>query len=163
MMTFPQMVVPMFINRDPRQLRYSTRALNGLLFGLMLADCAWLADYPNTPPLYQAGVPYKMEPPGQEKWQGIAAAMASGSADCEDLAGWRSSELRVRHRVAAVPRNLWRLVDNVIRAHAFVLLPDGSTEDPSEVLGMPGLGLHRPGRPWARPPSGLWRPETRVT
>lgn len=160
-MYFPQIIVPMFINREPRQLRYSTAALNGLLFGLMLADVAWLRDYPKTPALYSSGVRYKQEPPGQEKWEGIASVLIHGIGDCEDLACWRASEYQKR-RIRALPRNVWRLVDGQIRAHAFVLLPDGSTEDPSELLGMNPIGLHRPGRPWPRGqvPDGLWNPPT---
>ncbi len=162
MMTFPQMVVPLFINREPRQMRYSTGALNGLLIGLMLADVAWLMNYPNTPALYKAGVRYVIEPPGHEKWRSIPAVMANKAGDCEDLAAWRAGELRQRQNVRAFPRNIWRPVGNTLRAHAFVLLPDGSTEDPSQVLGMPPVGLHRPGRPWPadKIPSGYWKPPT---
>ncbi len=165
MMTFPKMVVPLFINREPRQMRYSTIALNGLLYGLMLADVGWLQNYPNTPWLYKSGIPYVIEPPGHERWQSIPAAQASRKADCEDLAAWRAAELRVRKNVAALAKNIWRPVGNQLRAHAFVLLPDGSTEDPSEVQGMPSVGLHRPGRPWPpnKIPSGYWNPPTGST
>ncbi len=163
MMNFPQMIVPLFINRQPRQLRYSTGALNGILFGLMLADVAWLQEYPNTPSIYELGrqgqLRYQIEPPGEEKWQALPAMIASRLADCEDLAAGRSAELRVRQGVPALARNIWRLVGNTIRAHAFVALPDGSTEDPSEVLGMRPIGFHRPGRPWpgGKIPSGMYK------
>jgi hypothetical protein len=126
------------------------------MLGLMAANVAWLADYPRTPGIYRSGVRYQMEPRGSERWQGIAACLARGVGDCEDLACWRAAELRAGG-TAAMPSAIWRPVDGRIRAHAFVALPDGSTEDPSEVLGMRPLGLHRPDRPWAQIPFGRWQ------
>lgn len=173
MMNFPQMIVPMFLNHSPRQLRYSTAALNGLLFGLMITDVAWLTSYPKTPSLYEMGrrgeLRYQQEAPGKERWLGLPAIVVRGVADCEDLATGRAAEIGLKTGfvptnnvlVPFLPaaKNIWRLVGNTIRAHAFVELADGSTEDPSEVLGMRSIGFHRPGRPWPgrKVPSGLHR------
>lgn len=86
------------------------------------------------PPLYESGVVYRREPPGEERWSPPSAVLARGYGDCEDLASWRAAELRVtgedpgaRARVVRSGPRTW---------HAIVERADGSIEDPSRVLGM---------------------------
>ncbi len=105
------------------------------------------------PPLYRAGIHYEPEP-GTEEWLDIPNMLATTGgtfpgpwADCEDLACWRTAELREgvddpgrKQSVAPVkakPFAKWRKKDDGSYAyHALVLLPDGRLEDPSLVLGM---------------------------
>lgn len=56
--------------------------------------------------------------------------------NCEDLACWRTAELR-ESGIKAKPFAKWRLKpDGSYAYHALTLLPDGRLEDPSLVLGM---------------------------
>lgn len=92
-------------------------------------------------PLYQSGVVYREEPPGEEEWLDIPCLYKQGFGDCEDIACARVSELR-RVGIAAVPCICWKEFDVggkvVSLVHVLVLLPDDSIEDPSKVLGMKG-------------------------
>lgn len=86
------------------------------------------------PALYQSGVRYRREPPGQEVWQLPHQTMALGYGDCEDLASWRVAELRIAGENAKLVfrrsgRRLW---------HALVRRGNGELEDPSKILGMKG-------------------------
>lgn len=93
------------------------------------------------PPLYQSGVYYQEEPPGEEEWLDIPTLYRQGFGDCEDLACARVAELRVAG-VPAVPVikhkrfNTAKGVTTVV--HVMVLWPDGTVEDPSLILGMKG-------------------------
>jgi hypothetical protein len=96
------------------------------------------------PLLYRAGIHYEPEP-GTEEWLDIPHMIsATGGtfpgpwADCEDLACWRTAELREADKpVKAKPFAKWRKKDDGSYAyHALTLLPDGRLEDPSLVLGM---------------------------
>lgn len=85
------------------------------------------------PRLYDSGVRYQREV-GTERWLTPAQTYAAGRGDCEDLASWRTAELRVtgedpeaRARVLRSGPRTW---------HAVVERGDGSLEDPSRELGM---------------------------
>ena len=43
--------------------------LTALLEGLTIANMWLLRNHSQLPPLYQSGVRYKAEPPGEEKWE----------------------------------------------------------------------------------------------
>ena len=101
------------------------------------------------PLLYRAGVHYEREPAGQEIWPDIPSILEQVrgvntvgkykglSADCEDLACWRTAELREVDRIKAKPFAKWRHgKTGEYRYHALTLLPDGRLEDPSLTLGM---------------------------
>lgn len=92
-------------------------------------------------PLYESGVYYKAEPPGEEEWLDIPSLYKQGFGDCEDLACARTAELRfsgigavpcIRHRRIETGKGMLTLV------HVLTLWPDGSVEDPSKLLGMKG-------------------------
>ena len=51
------------------------------------------------PPLYRAGVRYVREE-GTEIWKDPVETFADGFGDCEDLAIWRTAELRNNHKAA---------------------------------------------------------------
>ncbi len=86
------------------------------------------------PPLYQSGVRYRAEEPGQENWRTADDVYTRGFGDCEDLATWRAAELQLRGELAGVDikRSGFR------RFHARVRRASGRIEDPSKLLGMKG-------------------------
>ena len=115
----------------------SRRVLQIMLRNLMEIDEVHLLYHPETPGLYESGVRYMEEPPGQEDWYDIPTVLKLGYADCEDLACWRAAELRVRAGVAAMPVfKAFRRPNGSMLYHIVVALPDGSEEDPSRLLGM---------------------------
>lgn len=83
------------------------------------------------PPLYASGIVYRREPPGQEDWQTADRLLENREGDCEDLAAYRTAELRrdgelgARARVVPTQRG---------KFHAIVQREDGSMEDPSRNL-----------------------------
>lgn len=90
------------------------------------------------PPLYQAGVRYRREP-GANHWQTAREVLAARSGDCEDLAAWRVAELRE----SGEDRKAYCMIRHGGRPglwHILVRRGDGSTEDPSKILGMKGRG-----------------------
>jgi hypothetical protein len=57
--------------------------------------------------------------------------------NCEDLACWRSAELRVRDKIEAKPTFIWKIrPSGGYLYHIQVKYPDGRIEDPSRRLGM---------------------------
>lgn len=121
----------------PHEQEMSHRYLTHLLEALVLVDAAYLIAHPETPPLYESGVRYEEEPPGQEDWQDIPTCLRMRVGDCEDLACWRAAELVVRQRVLARPTFTFkRRANGGYVYHIQVKLPNGQIEDPSRILGM---------------------------
>lgn len=91
-------------------------------------------------PLYESGIYYLAEPPGEEFWQDIYTNFAKGNGDCEDLACHRIAELREVYRIPAQPWVTFRLVEDSYRFHAILRAKTKSGrwrfEDPSRKLGM---------------------------
>lgn len=83
------------------------------------------------PPIYQAGVRYRRDDPG-ERWQLPSETAAQGGGDCEDLASWRCAELRLGGESCRVV--VLRTGPRVL--HAVVERASGKIEDPSKRLGM---------------------------
>lgn len=85
------------------------------------------------PWLYQAGILYRREAPGEEFWQSatdIISMVADRYGDCEDLSAWRAAELRFEGEDEGARVKVVR----TRRAfHAIVEYSDGSVEDPSRV------------------------------
>ena len=107
------------------------KAMQAALAGLCALAGEDLARRP-LPPLYRAGVRYRPEPRGQERWQVPSEVKRKGFGDCEDLAAWRVAELR-RKGEAAMP---YVKQTGARRWHAMVKRADGRLEDPSRLLGM---------------------------
>lgn len=117
------------------------RCIEACLQALMAVDVAYLLAHPEAPMLYESGVYYEEEPPGQEDWCDVGDCLKNlelgRGSDCEDLACWRAAELRVRSKVMAKPTFLWRSRPNGgMLYHIQVQYPDGRVEDPSRRLGM---------------------------
>ena len=108
--------------------------LTALLEGLTIANMWLLRNHSQLPPLYQSGVRYKAEPPGEEKWEIATRVYAQGFGDCEDLAAWRAAELRLAGETNA--RAIGIKAGRKRRWHAVVKRADGTIEDPSRALGM---------------------------
>jgi len=120
--------------------KLSGRVLDILLPALVALDEDYLRMHPKTPPIYASGVRYEPEPPGQEQWLTIPWILmrkAQGrGADCEDLACWRTAELRVRAGENA--KAVWscRKTAKGTVYHIRVKRSNGKIEDPSAALGM---------------------------
>jgi hypothetical protein len=75
---------------------------------------------------------------GGEHFREIPRIIENGGGDCDNVASWRVAELREKG-VDAKPFITWRQrPDGGYTYHVTVLLPDGSSEDPSLLLGMGG-------------------------
>jgi hypothetical protein len=110
-----------------------------LLEALIKCNMIYLASHPRTPLLYASGVRYQREPRGKEEWQDIPGCLKLMRADCEDLAAWRTAELRHRGIFAKGHLKWFHSgAVNITLYHVQVKLPDGSIEDPSKRLGMKG-------------------------
>lgn len=68
-----------------------------------------------------------------EEWQNVAELYGAGKGDCEDLAGARAAELRVRR---GEPARAIAYRSGPRKFHAVVRRADGTIEDPSRILGM---------------------------
>lgn len=95
------------------------------------------------PLLYDSGIYYLREPPGEEQWQDIYVNFAKRNGDCEDLACHRVAELREIYKLPASPFVTFRKVDGAqFGFHALVAVRDQAgpngwrLEDPSRKLGM---------------------------
>jgi len=123
--------------KGPEEQEVSHQALRTLLMALMYVDIAWLKANPSAPLLYESGVRYEEEPPGQEDWQDVPTTLRMRVGDCEDLACWRAAELRVRYGIQAFPTfTCKKRANGGYLYHITVALPDGRIEDPSRRLGM---------------------------
>ena len=60
------------------------------------------------------------------------------ASNCDNLAAWCAAERVVAGVKGTRPRMTSRVQDGRVIYHALVLWPDGSTEDPSRILGMGG-------------------------
>jgi len=111
------------------------------------------------PPLYQSGVRYREDPPGQENWKDCLAVLQDGHGDCDRLVGWRVAELRIAG-IAAEPIIKWQQVPKDVMVHLghpSHMVPENGismvhvcvgwpgwqgdpalVEDPSRILGMGG-------------------------
>jgi hypothetical protein len=110
------------------------------------------------PPLHASGAFYAEDPPGQENWRDIPAALdrvRSGKGiDCDNIIAWRTAELRFAG-IAADPVIKWQHLphETAVRlgypakfvpleglwlVHCCVRWPNGAIEDTSKDLGMGG-------------------------
>jgi hypothetical protein len=123
---------------DPAEHARSCESMLYLLNWLVRHDRGWLKQYPNTPKLYESGVTYDYKDEiDAPVWQDISYSLATKKADCKDFAAWRCAEL-LEAGIDCKPRIQWQEIDGVYRFHALVEYPDGTTEDPSRLLGMGG-------------------------
>ena len=120
-------------------LRVSDKAfaqvVRTLLEAVAQANVDFLREYPNTPPLYKAGVVYEEEPPGVEEFLDIPEVYSRGATDCANLCAWRVAELR-KAGVKARFRLIWTRTPRGRIFHVQVRHPNGRIEDPSVLLGM---------------------------
>lgn len=130
----PQFELATFDLLDPSWKR---GILGGLVEALVLADRAYLRDHPETPSIYDAGIPYVFN---RDRWQDIPTMLLKRrEGDCKDFTAWRVAELRQQGIKAAV-----HVTDRLITGpdgrltmyHVLVRLPGGLLEDPSRMLGM---------------------------
>lgn len=76
---------------------------------------------------------------GGEHFREIPRIIENGGGDCDNVACWRAAELCERLGIFAQPYITWRTrADGGTTYHVIVRYPDGSSEDPSLLLGMGG-------------------------
>lgn len=136
-----QMRLTLFENKTQKEQDRSRTVLLWLLEALTRANQTLLSTY-RLPKLYESKVRYVPEH-GKEVWQDIPNIIKQTYGDCEDLAAWRTAELR-QQGIPAKPHITWRPTPTGLMLHAVVALPDGRIEDPSEALGMGGVMYRRP-------------------
>jgi hypothetical protein len=156
MMRFPAMWVDLFKDGTEREREFSLFALRELLEAMVKINVGWISSHPSEfTPLYHfaKSTGLKWEPEqGTEDWLSIPAIYRAQRArkpvDCEDFAMARAAELRLGlgghplgplHAIADIRGRVMPDTGQV-RMHAFVRYPDGTVEDPSKLLGMPGEG-----------------------
>jgi hypothetical protein len=155
-MIFPSMHIPLFKDSSEKEREFSLFALRELLEALVKVNVGWVLTHKNQfEPIYQfckrTGLRYQPER-GTEEWLSIPCiyprARTGEPVDCEDWAAARAAELRLglgshpSGPVRAIADIRGRVMPSTgqVRMHAFVRYPDGSVEDPSRLLGMPGGG-----------------------
>lgn len=124
MASFLSIVVPWESGSD---LGPALAALVGLNMSIMRSR--------QLPGIYASGVRYQREAwvngRPREQWLTAPIIIERGVGDCEDLASWRSAELRLAGIDAmAIAR------PSSVGYHIVVRYPDGTIEDPSRKLGM---------------------------
>jgi hypothetical protein len=153
-MIHPVFFVPLFKDGTEREREFSLFALKTMLEALVKVNVGWIASHRSEwRPIYdlkKLGVRYQPER-GTEDWLSIPAiydaAKINKPIDCEDWAAARAAELRLGlgsrrlGKVRAIADIRGRVMpDGQVRMHAFVRYPDGTVEDPSVIMGMPGGG-----------------------
>lgn len=75
---------------------------------------------------------------GGEVFRDIPRILENGGGDCDNLAAWRAAEIRHHIGDPAKPYITWRKrPDGGTTYHVICCWSDGSSEDPSLLLGMP--------------------------
>lgn len=131
--------------RSESDMADSEALIHDALILLTKVNIRYLHANPNTPLIYQSGVRYLEEPPGEENWRDIPTCLNERNGDCEDLACWRAAEVNFRYKIPAYPIFTHRVLDNgTLMYHIRVfypksqMFPEGHYEDPSRILGMGG-------------------------
>lgn len=120
--------------------KVSERAIHHLLNALIEINLDYLRENPAAPKLYESGIYYRRvieDHNGDDDWADIPSCFTNGYGDCEDLVAWRVAELRMQG-IHAVPGVRLAKNDDARLYHVFVLLPDGSVEDPSAYVDLFG-------------------------
>lgn len=116
-------------------VRARERCIEALLEAHARINLEWLREHPETPLLYQSGVRYRDDSHKRyDEWCDIPTTLTRQHGDCDDLVPWRIAELRFRGLKA---RGMARYQHaGGATYHVLVRMPDGTTEDPSQILGM---------------------------
>lgn len=156
MMRYPAMWIDLFKDGTEREREFSLFALREMLECMVKINVGWISSHPGEfMPLYKfakaTGLRWEPER-GTEDWLSIPniyqAKREGKPVDCEDLAMARAAELRLGlgghplGPIKAIADIRGRVMPDTrqVRMHAFVRYPDGTVEDPSKLLGMPGEG-----------------------
>jgi len=104
-----------------------------MLHGLALLSLVQIRAGQVRKSIYAAGIKYRREPIGRERWQSAAETLRRGYGDCEDLAAWRLAELWAAGEMGAKER-VYAPRPGLM--HCQVRRASGQIEDPSRMLGM---------------------------
>lgn len=128
-------VLSLFQGDHDRAISHET--LRTMLDALTVIDANYLREHPETPYLYDSGVRYEEEPPGQEDWQDIPTCLRMRTGDCDDFGPWRAAEYVVRFRTPArAVFGYQKRPDGSTLYHVTTRTPNGRHEDPSRQQGM---------------------------
>jgi len=111
----------------------SVQELHGLLAAHVHSCVDDLRRTPG-PSVYRSDVRYRVEAPGRERWQLPSETRQIGYGDCEDLASFRAADLIVSGEDPGAAVWTYQSAPNV--RHCIVKRSNGTTEDPSRILGM---------------------------
>jgi len=89
------------------------------------------------PPLYKSGVKYQRQNPKACAFRMPSDVQKRRNGDCKQLVLWRIAELHIAGE-KATPRVMWLNHRDGLQAHIQIRRKDGTTEDPSVILGMKG-------------------------
>ena len=101
---------------------------------IVLMRMAWEKGGIELPPLYESGAVYRREAPGGEWWESAIDVLDMAQVkegDCEDLANYRTAELRYFEREARARTVILRTQRGSF--HAVVRRSSGVIEDPSRI------------------------------
>lgn len=106
---------------------------------LALINVEYLKENPGTPKLYHTGLGYcDVGFSRVDMWQDIPTTLQKRCGNCTALAPWRLAELWLEGHSRAEARAVeQKLPNGNTLFHLFIDRGDGTTEDPSERLGMP--------------------------
>lgn len=128
----------LFKLRIPDELadvRARERCIEYLLEALAQINLEWLREHPETAPLFQSARYRDDSHKRYDEWCDIPTTGTRQHGDCDDLVPWRIAELRLRG-INARPMARYQGHGPHATYHVLVRLPDGTTEDPSHILGM---------------------------
>lgn len=115
------------------------RVIAAALEGLTCVNQEWLRRFPGTPSIFDSGVRYVWEPPGQNWWS-IPECLYTRRGDCKDFSAWWAAELRERYGVPPQQAYPYVYRTGPRMFHAVTMTPWG-LQDPSKALGMRGPAL----------------------
>lgn len=89
------------------------------------------------PRLYESGVRYVLDPPGQDTFADALHVWRAKQADCSSLVAWRVGELWASgERGADFRLRHYQLGPGEWLYHIYLVRANGKIEDPSRMLGM---------------------------
>ena len=115
--------------KGPQEQPLSHATLQVMLNALMHADMLYLLKNPAAPRLYDSGVRYEEEPPGQEDWQDVPTCLRLGVGDCLPL-----TMLVMRSDWQQVPLGLICPGDRILGDEGFTTVRECATTGAKSIL-----------------------------
>lgn len=116
---------------DPKEFAILSRYVYEAMID---ANRRFIEANPDFPKLYDSGVVYDYS--GTFEFVDCATTYFRGKGSCGHLTAWRIAELRNEGKKATIHLDPQGEMDGFFTYHVLIRLGDGSTEDPSVILGM---------------------------